>query len=157
MPMTISTCDYLIDSNLLAYFVHEQSEFYLPSRKAVEILGAEGFTLGYCPQNAIESWAVATRAVAKGGLGYKSVQAEEQLEIFASRFILLAETADIFPQWQDVVRQHGTIGHQVFDARLAASMRLHQVPAILTKNTRDFRQYTFLRAIEPEEVLAGQR
>ena len=46
-------------------------------------------------------------------------------------------------------------GVQVHDARLAATMYVHKILRILTNNTRDFKRYSGLETITPQEVIAG--
>jgi hypothetical protein len=49
----------------------------------------------------------------------------------------------------EFVVQHGVLGVQVHDARLAAAMYVHRVNHILTLNASDFSRYTGLSALHP--------
>jgi predicted nucleic acid-binding protein len=48
--------------------------------------------------------------------------------------------------------QHGVLGVQVHDARLAASMIVHGVTSILTFNVMDFSRFTGLTALHPSNI-----
>jgi predicted nucleic acid-binding protein len=157
MPMTTSSSEYLLDTNILVYFVHLDSVHHRSSRESVELLEREGHLPVFTPQNAVEFWAVATKPTSAGGLGYLVDEARAHLEAFGRRFEFLPETPHLFHAWLDVVHQYGTVGRNVFDARLAAAMSLHRIPKIVTENFKDFKRYPFLTPLAPKEILAGMR
>jgi hypothetical protein len=53
-------------------------------------------------------------------------------------FVILAENADVQPEWERLVVQHSVSGKKVHDARLVATVNVHQVSRILTFNADDF-------------------
>jgi len=57
---------------------------------------------------------------------------------FETRFPLLSETPDIFPEWKALVSALGVIGKQVHDARLVAVCHVHAVTHVLTFNVSHF-------------------
>ncbi len=70
---------------------------------------------------------------------------------------MLAETPELFVAWQEIANRYGSMGRHVYDARLAGAMRIHQIDKIITKNVKDFKRYSFLEAVDPDEILAGKR
>ena len=52
------------------------------------------------------------------------------------------------PEWRRLVVNYGVSGVQVHDARLVATMLVHDVTHILTFNTQDFIRY------RPEGIIA---
>jgi len=52
------------------------------------------------------------------------------------------------------VASHQVLGKNAYDARLAAAMEVHNVPNILTFNCGDFRRYSSVNAIHPDDILA---
>lgn len=67
-------------------------------------------------------------------------------------FAVLAENADVQPEWERLVAEHSVSGKKVHDARLVATMNVHHVSRILTFNTGDFSRYPGLTAIDPLAV-----
>jgi len=133
-----SSSEYLIDSNILVYFVHLDSAHHKSARRCVEVLEDEGKRLAYTPQNAAEFWAVCTKPMASGGLGYSVGEVAAHLSAFAGRFELLHETPHIYVEWQRVIKEYRILGRQVYDARLAATMRVAGIPKVLTKKRTGF-------------------
>jgi predicted nucleic acid-binding protein len=141
----------------LVYLVHVQSEFHTPSRQCVEALVREGHELVFSQQNAAEFWAVCTRRVSEGGVGFSGALADIYLSSFAQRFRLMPDAADLYVEWRRLALDSKSVGRHVHDARLAAMMQLNGVARMVTKNVRDFRRFAFLEALSPEEIVAGRR
>lgn len=105
------------------------------------------------PQNLIEFWAVATRPAANNGLGLPVDQTAAQLRNLKSLFTLLADTPDVFSEWERIVLQYQVSGKQAHDARLVAAMIVHDVTHLLTFNTTDFKRFTAITAVNPQSIL----
>ena len=67
--------------------------------------------------------------------------------------MLLPDTDAIFKEWEQLVTQHQVQGKQVYDARLVASMIVHDLTHVLTFNTADFKRFTAITAVNPKAVL----
>jgi len=78
----------------------------------------------------------------------------QRLDAIETRFSILPESSEIFTQWRSLVLAHRVSGRQVHDTRLAAVMMAGAIPAILTKNVADFRRYTMVEAVDPDDVMA---
>lgn len=50
------------------------------------------------------------------------------------------------------MEQHAIIGKSAHDARLAAALLAHGIPAILTFNVRDFARYGVFSVLDPAVV-----
>lgn len=107
-------------------------------------------------QNLVEFSAVATRPVDANGLGMSCAWAAAQIVRMKRFFVILAENADLQPEWETLVAKHGVSGKKVHDARLLATMNVHHVSCILTFNTGDFSRYPGLTVIDPSSVDAIQ-
>ncbi len=103
-------------------------------------------------QNLIEFWAVATRPIADNGLGITVAQAAQELTKLKTLFGILPDTADILPQWEQLVVKHQVLGKQVHDTRLVAAMKVHNVTHLLTFNTSDFKRYDGITVVNPSSV-----
>jgi predicted nucleic acid-binding protein len=143
----------LLDTGVLLRARHVTDAKHAVAVSAIESLVKAGWGIYVAPQCLQEYWAVATRpAEARGGLGLSPERAAMDVERILSVHRLLKETVDLFDEWKDIVTRYGVSGRQVWDARLAAVMRLHGVRHLLTFNVEDFRRFDFLRAWLPESV-----
>lgn len=121
--------------------------------RAVNILLARDDELCVIAQNLIEFWSVATRPIANNGLRLTIDQAAQELTKLKYGFPVLPDTADILPQWEKLVVDHGVSGRQVYDARLVAAMSVHNLTHLLTFNTDDFKRFTTITAVNPQTIL----
>ena len=64
-----------------------------------------------------------------------------QLRLIERIFPLLSDIPTVYPEWRRLVVKFGVSGVQVYDARLAATMKANNITYILTFNTGDFIRY----------------
>jgi hypothetical protein len=67
-------------------------------------------------------------------LGLATSDAETEAATAGAIFPLLADTPDIYPAWEALVKALGVIGKQVHDARLVAVCHVNGVSHLLTFN-----------------------
>jgi predicted nucleic acid-binding protein len=103
-------------------------------------------------QNISEFWNVCTRPKDKNGLGFSITETDLQLKRFERFFNLLPDTTEVYKNWRELVVNHSVSGVQVHDAKIVASMKAHNIKNLLTFNTKDFKRYTDIKAIEPKDV-----
>lgn len=115
-------------------------------------LRRNGESLSIFPQNLIEFWAVATRPAVNNGLGLSIAQAESQLNILKTMFVLLDDTPEIYSAWERIVIRYQVTGKQAHDARLVAAMELHNLSHLLTFNDNDFKRFTEITVVNPQNV-----
>jgi len=120
--------------------------------RVVNILVAREDELFAIAQNLIEFWAVATRPIPNNGLGLTIGQAGQELTKLKTLVAILPDTSDIFPEWEQLVIEHQVLGRQVYDTRLVAAMRVHNLTHLLTFNTADFKRFTTITAASPETI-----
>jgi predicted nucleic acid-binding protein len=129
---------------------------YGDTASAVNILLAREDAVFVIAQNLIEFWAVATRPIANNGLGLTIARATQELTKFKALCAILPDTAAILPEWEQLVVKHQVLGKQVYDARLVAAMRVHNLTHLLTFNTADFKRFTVITAVNPKAMLADE-
>lgn len=144
---------YLLDTNILLYLAHENAAFHSITSEAIRALEPVA-ELYVSPQNLIEFWRVCTRPEANGGFNHSPQETAKRLDIIEARFPILPDNPEIFTQWRSLVLEYRVSGRQVHDARLAAVMIAGAIPAILTKNVSDFRRFTMVEAVDPDDVMA---
>ena len=120
--------------------------------RSVSILATRRDELHVVAQNLIEFWAVATRPMIDNGLGLTVAQAEQELTKLKALFTILRDTADILPEWEQLVVKHQVLGKQAHDARLVAAMSVHKLTHLLTFNTDDFKRYDRISVVDPSSV-----
>ena len=120
--------------------------------RSLAVLRRRGDDPRVIAQNLIEFWAVATRPIADNGLGIIAAQAAREVTRLKTLFGILPDTADILPQWEQLVVKHQALGKQVHDTRLIAAMHVHGITHLLTFNTADFKRYDGITVVSPSSV-----
>jgi predicted nucleic acid-binding protein len=104
-------------------------------------------------QNLLEFWAEATRPIINNGLELSVARVAQEITKLKRLFGILPDTADILPEWEQLVVKHQVLGRQVYDARLVAAMNVHGLTHLLTFNTVDFKRFTTVTAVSPQSIL----
>ena len=145
--MTVRSC--LIDTNVMLRATRRSDPQYREVSTALEKLIGLNAILHYTHQNIAELWNALTRPIDRNGLGLTVTEAEHEVRAIEAAMTLLADSEAVYRKWRKLVLEFAISGVQVHDARLAASMYVHQVSHILTFNTSDFARFTGLVALEP--------
>jgi len=143
----------LIDTNVLLRMIepgHTSHKVAVDAQVALKLAGHQPCIVD---QNLVEFRAVVTRPSASNGLGMTQQQANFEIQSLMSLYELLSDTPAVFAQWAQLVNRYTSEGKQNHDARIVAAMIVHEVPMILTFNDGDFRRYTEIEVLSPNEVL----
>ena len=132
---------YLIDSNVLLGIAHRADARYPIVQAAVHKLWVNGHELQSTSQNFSEFWNVSTRPTDRNGFGLLPYETDDLLRDLEEAFPLLSDLPDMYLHWRRLVVKYNVSGVQVHDARLVATMLVHNVTHILTFNTQDFTRY----------------
>ncbi len=146
--------DYLLDANILLRSVDATSEQHEVVLRALASLVARENNLLVSAQGFAEFWAVATRPITVNGLGYSTSLVRQKIEQFRSTYGFLPDHSGSFEIWLELVTKHQVIGKPTHDARLVALMKAHKLEIILTINTSDFKRFTEVKAVHPQEINA---
>jgi predicted nucleic acid-binding protein len=142
----------LIDTNILLRLTNLSSALHPLVRRAADTLIARGQALSFTTQNLVEMWGTCTRPEDKNGLGLTIAETEGRVAAIEGSMHRLPEDDRIYAVWRRLVREHSVSGARVHDARLAAAMIVHQIPAILTLNGRDFVRYPGISVLDPHDL-----
>src|SRR6202049_4932071 len=148
--MALASC--LVETNILLRATRRADPRHQIASTSLARLANQGTLLYYTPQNIAELWNTMTRPVARNELGLNAAEADREVRAIENGMILLPDNEVIYREWRRVIVQHGVLGVQVHDARLAASMMVHGVTNILTFNVTDFSRFTGLAALHPSNV-----
>jgi predicted nucleic acid-binding protein len=144
--------EYLVDSNILLRRVQPNSPQRPVVRHALRTLAGRGDRLCITPQNLHEFRYVATRSVARNGLGLTPAQTERKLHGLKRAFHFLPETAAIYVEWEGLVTTLSIAAALSYDARLVAVMRVYGLTHVLTFNTTDFGHFPGITVVDPGNV-----
>lgn len=143
----------LVDTNVLLRMQATTARQMNMAQLAVTRLRSRQANLLMTFQNVSEFWNSATRPETSNGFGLSTTAATAQLLRFEAFISLLLDTSEVYERWRFLLESYAVKGKQVHDARLAASMLVHNVPYLLTFNTSDFSRYPGITAIDPEELI----
>jgi len=148
--MAIPSC--LVDTNILLRMTRRSDPQHQLVDTTLARLASQGTILYYTHQNIAELWNAMTRPVVRNGLGLTMAEAERQVRAIEGGMNLLPDSEAVYREWRRIVVQHGVLGVQVYDARLAAAMYVHAVRHILTLNVSDFNRFDALSAVHPSTL-----
>lgn len=120
----------------------------------MKVLFRRGYRLCIAKQSLLEAWVVATRPRDVNGFGYSAKFTAAGLSKTKRRFDLLADTDDIYGEWERLVLAYGVLGKTAYDARLVATMNIHRIRSILTFNVNDFKRYEGIEILHPGVISA---
>jgi predicted nucleic acid-binding protein len=144
---------WLLDTNILLRMSKTDDPHHPMISGALRALAAQGARLCFTSQTLGEFWNASTRPLAQNGFGLSTAETDRIAHVIERDFEFLPDSRDVHDHWRRLLVMHEVKGVQVHDARLAASMYVHDVTQLLTVNVRDFQRFTGLRAIHPAEVV----
>lgn len=144
---------FLVDTNIIIRTIEIESDISQQVSEAIEYLLGKEHQLYIVPQNLIEFWNVYTRPKSKNGFGYSPDEANQEIQYLKTFFDLIPDTEEIYDQWERLVNDYKVSGVQVHDARLVATMKVHQLSHILTYNSKDFNRYAKeIVVLHPQDI-----
>ncbi len=146
---------YLVDTNILLRLVQPDSPEYGTIRQCTDRLWAGGADLYYTSQNLAEFWNVCTRPADRNGFGFSVAETDERAALIEAKFTFAADSEATHQEWRRIVVAAGVSGIQVHDARMVAAMRVHGIANLLTLNAKDFRRFSGITVLSPDDVLAS--
>lgn len=114
----------------------------------------EGCELCVSGQVVREYIAVCTRPLEVNGLGLSMAQALDNVDGLLGRLRLLEETREVAARLLSLLRGDDSIGKQVHDANIVATMLAHGISQLLTDNVRHFARFQAIRLRDLAEVSA---
>lgn len=147
--MPIASC--LVDTNVLLRMTRRSHE-HAVIRRALRELTLQNAALLYTHQNIAELWNVLTRPTRVNGFGLSVAEAESEVRAIEIAMRLLPENASVYREWRRIVLQYGVSGTQVYDARLVATMYVHNVEHILSVNVADFQRFLNITVLHPSTL-----
>jgi predicted nucleic acid-binding protein len=142
----------LADTNILVRLVKRHDPEFALVRGALRALLVQSARLCDTPQIMAEFWHVATRPPERNGYGLTLLEADRRARRIEHAFTLWPDGEAVYREWRCLVVAHAVSGVQVYDARLVAVMKVHDVTHLLTLNDRDFALYAGITVVHPSQV-----
>ena len=143
---------YLADTNILVRLAKRHDPECSLVRGALRALLVQSARLCYTPQTMAECWHVSTRPPERHGDGLTPLEADRRARRIERAFMWLPDSEVISRAWRRLIVAHAVAGVQVYDARLVAVMKGHDVIHLLTLNDRDFARYAGITVVHPSQV-----
>ncbi len=86
-------------------------------------------------------------------MGLTVDQTKLQIRKFKRLFAFYDDEEGIYGEWENLVTKYQVSGKNVHDARLVAAMLTHNIPNLLTFNTKDFKRFREINVIDPQNVI----
>ena len=142
----------LVDTKILLRRAQPTHPNHVMAVESVARLLAAGEVVYFRFQNIAEFWNVATRQVAKNGLGFPVALVLSEVGKIERLLTLLPDSPAVYGEWKRLVVAQDVRGVNVHDAKLVATMSVHRIPKILTFNTDDFGRYP-VEAVHPSTLV----
>jgi predicted nucleic acid-binding protein len=144
--------EFLVDTNILVRSNVQSPLVTEEAYRAVSVLRNSSSPLYATLQSFSEFWNVSTRPVANNGYAFTPSWASAQLEVLEQTFIFLPHDQIMYAHWRGLVSRYDIRGKQVHDAKLVASMLAYDIPNLLTYNVSDFKRFSEITAVHPENI-----
>lgn len=131
----------VLDTNVLLAATDEGRADHEQAVAALNAWPARAVVLYTSGQILREYLAVATRPVAGNGLGLQPSDAIANVRALRVRLTLLTEDTRVSERLLDLVGAVECTGKQVHDANIVATMLVHGVDTVVTRNVDDFRRF----------------
>lgn len=146
MKVAIDTCVLLRTRDI-------RSPLHAVAKLALQQIADSNVRGFVAPQILAEYWAVATRpADQRGGLGLSPDAVRDDIRYFMELYAMAREPLNLFDVWLDLLSTYGVSGKAVWDARLAAVMKVNRIEYLITFDTADFERFSFLKPVLPQNM-----
>ncbi len=144
---------HLFDSNTYLRLADKSSPQRQIVLKAIGKLRENNESIYYTPQVLAEFWNVCSRPkTARGGLGLSFAQTERKANLIQKHYRLLPDNPATFAAWKILVSDYQITGVQVHDAKLVASLIVHNIQYLVTFNEKDFKRFPMITVVNPIDV-----
>ncbi len=127
-----------LDTNILITATDSSRNNHYTAKTVIKELYKNGFHPVFSGQVIREYMVVATRPLDKNGLGLKSEDVFQNIEVF-KKFILIKEDTRVTSEiLSHLAIKHDLKGKKIHDANIVSTMKTHGIEFLLTENLVDF-------------------
>jgi len=142
MPTTTISAVF-VDTNILTRATILSAPLHEEAQEALDRLSESGAELWISPQVIREYMVNATRDQSYSK-AIPMVQVLEQIKRFRAAFKIAEETTAVLDKMLELTATVSLKGKQIHDVNIVATMISYNIPALLTHNTDDFKQFASL-------------
>jgi len=142
----------LIDTGVLLRAFDADSADHLVVRQSIRQLLVRQERRVVAVQNLAEFWNVSTRPADKNGYGLSIDRVKRRMHWIEQLCEVVTEDSVSLRLWKDLLTTHSITGVAVHDARLVSVMLAHGISRVLTLNDRDFRRYSSIAVLTPDQL-----
>lgn len=142
----------LVDTNVLVRAVQCPNPNLRVARDSLRRLYQQGDEMCLAVQNVTEFWNACTRPAENNGLGHSVAATDRLVSRIETFFTILPDSLEAFRQLRKLLVTYDVKGVKVHDARLVATMEVHQISRILTFNRADFSRYPNIEVLNPSDL-----
>ena len=143
---------YAVDTNVLLRLSHRNHSQHTLIATAMRRLVVRDTEFCFAPQNLGEFWNASTRPLERNGFGLTIQETDAHVQSIERTMTLLSEDERVYQVWRWLLLSHDVRGVQVHDAHLVAVLEVHGVSHLLTFNGRDFKRFSTILSVHPQEV-----
>jgi len=140
-----------VDTNVLVYANVAEALLHEAALSALQQAHEAGRTLWISRQVLREFAAVRSRPQTFSEAASPEIIAA-RVAAFEARFEVADDTAAVTDHLRQLIAEVALGGKQVHDANIVATMLVHDIPALLTQNSRDFKRFADRITIEALET-----
>lgn len=144
---------YGVDTNVLLRLSHRSHPQHNLIIESMRRLATREIEFCFTSQNLGEFWNVSTRPSDRNGFGLSVEETAPRFQTIVGTMTLLPEVEEVFQAWLRLLQLHEVRGTEVHDAHLAAVLEVHHVARLLTFNGRDFKRFSNLIPVHPQDVI----
>ena len=149
--VTMDDSAIFVDTNILVYASVPSAPQHLLASKVLQHLRDAGTELVISQQILREYIAVIVR-LQNAGSGLLTEKILQNVTIFRAECRVVADQPAIMDKLLELLEQVPDADRRIYDANIVATMVVHDLPRLLTHNTKDFMRFAHLIEIMPLET-----
>ena len=127
-----------VDTNVLLIATDESRSLHLEAMQLLAGSVTQDLSLATSGQVLREYLVVATRPVDVNGLGLSTEVAVGNVNEFLGSLSMFEETVEVSSRLRQLAVAHNLSGKRLHDANIVATMKAHDIRALVTENAGDF-------------------
>ena len=146
-----------LDTNILLTATDTLRPMHEEAKRLLAEAGPHGYHLAASGQVLREYLAVSTRPEASNGLGLPMPDAVANIDQFLRFVAVFDETETVALRLRELVMTSGVRGNCIHDASIAATMMVHHIRVLVTRNCADFAPFGEIEALPLGRVALDSR
>lgn len=130
-----------IDTNILLRSIHQTMPQHTDTRQLVERYSNNGYAL-WISRQVIREYLVQVTRTGVLAVPLTMQQSGQRVDDIAQLYHIADDTHDVTQMLKSLMQQFPTVGKQVHDANIVATMLVYGIDTLLTLNVADFQRFS---------------